>query len=256
MSETEESTRRSDGIQVISRAANVLRSLRDRPEGLSLGQIAERTGLSRSTVQRIVGALVGEGLLMPASPTGGVRIGPEIVALAAHARIDVVEVARDHLKEFAETTGETINLSVLRQNRVVFLDQIVGTHPLRTTFLVGEALPLHCTSNGKACLMLLEDSRARQLLRGELERCTPNSICDADTIMAQVQTARRTHLAYNYEEHCIGICGIGTAFQDKAGTIYALSSPSPVQRFTAKQQELETAILAARDKVMRALGTR
>ena len=51
-------TRRSHGgIQVIARAANVLRSLEDKPDGLSLGQIAKRVSLARSTVQRIVGAL-------------------------------------------------------------------------------------------------------------------------------------------------------------------------------------------------------
>ena len=48
------------GVQVIARAASVLRALENRPEGLSLGQIAKEVGLARSTVQRIVAALAAE----------------------------------------------------------------------------------------------------------------------------------------------------------------------------------------------------
>ena len=56
-------------IQVITRAANVLRSLEGEASGLTLGQIAQRVGLARSTVQRIVDALREEQFLIAASPT-------------------------------------------------------------------------------------------------------------------------------------------------------------------------------------------
>ena len=71
------------GIQVITRAAPILRALHDETAGLSLAQIAERVGLPRSTVQRIVTALSDERLLMTASPDGRVRLGPGLLALAA-----------------------------------------------------------------------------------------------------------------------------------------------------------------------------
>ena len=71
MDQTEIEQDRADsrsGIQVIARAAAVLRALKDAPAGLSLGQIAERLGLARSTVQRIVQALQDERLVIgPAS---------------------------------------------------------------------------------------------------------------------------------------------------------------------------------------------
>src|SRR5438128_2433534 len=94
------------GIQVINRAARILRALRDRPEGLSLGQLAERVDLPRSTVQRIVQALVTERMLMAATPSGRVRLGTEILALAGDSKIDVVEIAHQHLKALSAATGE------------------------------------------------------------------------------------------------------------------------------------------------------
>ena len=56
------------GIQVIARAANILRALEGEGEGLSLGEIAARVDLPRSTVQRIVTALADEQLLIAAAP--------------------------------------------------------------------------------------------------------------------------------------------------------------------------------------------
>src|SRR5258708_923507 len=71
------------GIQVIARAASVLRALEGRPEGLSLGQIAKEVGLARSTVQRIVAALASEDFVTEAQPGHGVRIGPGLARIAA-----------------------------------------------------------------------------------------------------------------------------------------------------------------------------
>jgi len=71
-------------IQVITRAISVLRALEGEPEGLSLGQIGERVGLARSTVQRIVEALRAEQFVIAASPTSGVRLGPALILLAVN----------------------------------------------------------------------------------------------------------------------------------------------------------------------------
>ena len=73
-------------VQVIARAATILRALEDENAGLSLGQIAQRVNLARSTVQRIVAALETEKLVIAATPNGRVRLGPTILRLAASVR--------------------------------------------------------------------------------------------------------------------------------------------------------------------------
>ena len=72
-------TSKIQGTQVISRAADILRVLGEDTSGLSLGQIAKRVELPRSTVQRIVSALTLEGLV---STEKGIKLGPEIHSLA------------------------------------------------------------------------------------------------------------------------------------------------------------------------------
>jgi DNA-binding IclR family transcriptional regulator len=156
-----------NGIQVIGRAAAVLRALKDDPSGLSLGQIADRVALPRSTVQRIVAALQEERLVIASSQGNGVRLGPELHALARAARYNIVDRCRPYLTEMRDRIGETVDLSVLRAGRMIFLDQVQGSHRLRTISSVGEVFPLTTTANGRACLALLPEAEAQSLAFAE-----------------------------------------------------------------------------------------
>jgi DNA-binding Lrp family transcriptional regulator len=153
------------GVQVISRAANVLRALEGEKQGLSLAQIAQRVGLARSTVQRIVDALSEEHFLIAATPTSGVRLGPALTRLAESARVEFDDITRPLLIELSQSVGETVDLSVLKNQGAVFTDQVQGAHRLRAVSHVGETFPLHCTANGKALLSVAESRRLERFLR-------------------------------------------------------------------------------------------
>ena len=88
-------------IQVIARAASVLRALEGEQTGLSLTQIAERVNLARSTVQRIVDALRAEHFVIAATPTSGVRLGPALIRLAASASVDFDLITRPLMVKLA-----------------------------------------------------------------------------------------------------------------------------------------------------------
>jgi DNA-binding IclR family transcriptional regulator len=251
----EDSPDRAGGIQVINRAARILRSVRDEGDGLSLGQIAERVGLPRSTVQRIVHALVAERLLMAASPNGRVRLGMEILALANSSKIDIVEIAHPHLKALSEATGETVDLAVLRKDHLVFVDQVAGSHRLRAVSAVGELFPLHCTANGKACLSLLDDDEIRQRLKNHELKVAGGKIRPLESLIDEVKAIRHSGIAIDEEEHSTGISALGTAFRDLAGTIYAISIPTPTTRFKDSRDRIGPLLLATRDRLRQIVGT-
>jgi DNA-binding IclR family transcriptional regulator len=247
--------RNDNGIQVITRAANILRALRDERDGLSLAQIAERVSLPRSTVQRIVRALVGERLLMAASPAGRVRIGTEVSALASSSKIDVVEVSHRQLVKLAEQVGETVDLAVMRDDHLLFLDQIAGTHRLRAVSAVGEQFPLHSTANGKASLALFTDSEIQQLLKNVRLVNASGKHRTMESLLQEVAEIRTRGLAYDREEHSLGICAIGTAFRDQAGTVYAVSIPVPTSRMGAVEARAGQLLLSVRERLRTLFGT-
>jgi DNA-binding IclR family transcriptional regulator len=237
-------------IRVIARAAVILRSLEDESDGLSLAQIAQRVGLARSTVQRIVDALLEEHLLTAASPTSGVRLGPALVRLAASASISFDQVTRPVMMELSQSIGETVDFSVLKGRAAVFTDQVQGRHRLRTVSAVGESFPLYCTANGKAILSVLSDERVNQLIAQPMPRLTPNTITKRADLIKAIEACRRSGVAVDDEEHTEGISALGTGFIDPLGRAVGLSIPVPTARFKRLRNGLTTKLLAARAQIM------
>ncbi len=243
------STAGSSGIQVIARAAAILRALEDEPQGLSLGQLAERVGLPRSTVQRIVGALASEHLLIAASPGAGVKLGPALVRLASSADVRMERLLRPVLAKLSSSLKETVDLSALKGHEVIFIDQIPGAHRLRAVSAIGESFPLHCTANGKALLSLLSDEKWTRLVTRHLRAFTPYSITHLESLKREVEDCRRSHIAYDREEHTEGITAIGTALLDPLGRPLAISIPVPTTRFARLESRLVTELLRARGEI-------
>lgn len=128
---------RGTGIQVIARAAGILRMLGEHPRGLSLAEIATRVGLARSTVQRIVQALEAEGFVEARGVRGGFQLGPELARLVYRRQIDVVSVARPFLEALSVELSETVALSTLSGDEVTTLDRVVADRVLRVVFPLG-----------------------------------------------------------------------------------------------------------------------
>ncbi|MBI2716615.1 MAG: IclR family transcriptional regulator [Rhizobiales bacterium] len=233
-------------VQVIARAATILRALEEENAGLSLGQIAQRVNLARSTVQRIVAALETEKLVIAATPNGRVRLGPTILRLAASVRSDFIALARPHLERLSEELHETVDLSTVKKDHLVFIDQVVGSQRLRTASAVGETFPLYCTANGKAYLAQLSDAGVEALIGRIYESRTPKTLTRLDALLADLKAVRRNGVAFDREEHTLGICAAGVALQDPLGNSVAISVPVPTQRFQNRQTLIAERLLATK----------
>ena len=249
-----ESRSAGQSIQVIARAASVLRALEGEQSGLSLAQIAQRVNLARSTVQRIVDALRAEQFVIAATPTSGVRLGPALIRLAASASVDFDLITRPLMVKLSQKLGETVDLSVLKGFSAVFTDQVQGAHRLRAVSAVGDSFPLHCTANGKALLGVMPPDHLERFLREPLARLTPSTIVKAGELRAAVDNSRKTGIAFDDEEHTEGICAVGTAFLDPLGRSIALSIPVPTPRFKRMKSTLVKELLNARALIIEALG--
>lgn len=238
----------TQSVQVIARAADILRALKQDNAGLSLGQIAQRVGLPRSTVQRIVNALIAERLVLSSAQGGSLRLGPEIQSLAEAGKIDVAELVRPILRELSEETGETVDLAVLRDNHMVFVDQVVGTHRLRAVSAVGETFPLTTTANGKAVLANLDDEVVAGLAMAEL-RQQENGGRTLAQFLTEIEETRNRGYALDQDEHSDGISAAGIAFADPSGSHFAISMPVPTTRFNRNRDTLIGHLLETRQQI-------
>ncbi len=237
------------GIQVIARAASVLRALGGRPEGLSLGQIAKEVGLARSTVQRIVAALASEDFVAEAKPGQGVRIGPGLARLAASLNSNFTDILHPHLVALRDMLGETVDLSILSGGSVVFIDQIPGQQRLVAMSAIGERFPLHCTANGKAILACFARQDAEKLIDKSLAEHPDYPVADRNALLREIELVQRHHLAFDLAEHAMGISAVGVAVVDPYGRPVAVSIPAPTHRFNAQRALISRTLSDFREKL-------
>ncbi|GGX65911.1 transcriptional regulator [Tateyamaria omphalii] len=235
---------KNQGIQVISRAADILRLLGRETGGLSLGQIAKEVQLPRSTVQRIVAALGSEGFVSTERGDGGIRLGREIQSLALAVSSDMRSRLRPLMEQLSDETGETVDLAVLEGAQMLFVDQIEGSHRLRTVSRIGEYFPLTTTANGRAALACMHRERALTLIRAEHRSRGPYAPPLSD-IIAGIDAIRDGALACDENEHTDGICAMGFAVVDQMGDIFAVSVPVPSSRYDRVKPTLADAVRTA-----------
>jgi DNA-binding IclR family transcriptional regulator len=254
VSSSERTASPNGGVQVIARAAQILRALDGEPHGLSLSQLSERLALPRSTVHRVVTALATEGLLAAASPNGRVRLGPELARLALASRRELRLELRPHLQRLFDRLNETVDCAVLDGDHLRFIDQIAAPHRLRAVSAVGATFPLHCTANGKALLAELSPEEVSRILPTRLRRCTPATVTVRAELVAELERVRVSHVAFDREEHTTGISAAGIAIRDPFGALAAISVPMPTQRFEGREAEIAAALTDARGDILRGLG--
>jgi len=233
-------------VQVIARAAAILRALEKEAAGLSLGQIAQRVNLARSTVQRIVAALEAEKFVIAASPNGRVRLGPALLRLASSVHMDFVALARPFLLKLSNELHETVDLAIIKKDKLIFVDQVVGSQRLRAVSAVGETFPLYCTANGKAYLAQLDDQAIEQLIGRSYEARTPKTLTTLEALLADLRDVRKTGVGLDREEHSLGICAAGVVLRDLLGNHVAISVPVPTLRFQAHQDMIVRRLLATK----------
>lgn len=251
---TTESETRGSGIQVIARAAEMLRLLQAHPGGLSQAEIGDGLGMARSTVSRILNALDCEGLVAARGARGRYRLGPEIARMAASARASVVLELHPYLEELSRELGETVDLSILDGDRATFVDQVVSPHRLRAISAVGESFPLHCCANGKAMLAALSPAERDRVTPSRLVRLTPHTITTPAALRDELDRIQSDGVAYDREEQTEGICAVGAVLAGAPERMVAVSVPVPAQRFYGREAELARALLAWVHRVDAAVG--
>ena len=158
--ETEQARAAGTGIQVIARAGLILRTLGNNPQGLSLAAIAQQADLPRSTVQRIINALVEEQLVEHVGPGGGVRLGPALGQLINQSQTDIITLTKPYLQELSTALQESVCLSALSGDQLYIIDRIVAERELRVVFPIGIGAPAYAVAGGKILLAELPDRKS------------------------------------------------------------------------------------------------
>jgi IclR family acetate operon transcriptional repressor len=214
-------------VQSLDRALSILDVLTFAEEGLSLGAVAARTGLAKSTTHRLLSTLELRGFVSRDPLTGNYRSGLKSVPhLTSSPQIHEI------LAELAAASGETANLGTLAGRDVVYVDRADSPHALRWQLGVGSRVPAYCSGLGKAILSFSAPEIVRWVLADHRRSYTDQTIIDHKALLAELALTRRRGFALDNEEFMDGVRCIAAPVLAGREVAGAISLAGPAFRFT------------------------
>jgi DNA-binding IclR family transcriptional regulator len=191
-------------VRALSRGLRLLEILACHSQGLSLSDVARKTGLAKSSAHRLLKTLILNGYVrQDSSITDYYFASLKLLTLASKLiqDTDLTALARPHLEWLAKTTGETAHLVLLDHDSAVYVGKVESPNPIRMYSQIGHRAPLHCTGVGKAILAYLPDEQQAAALNGQVQRYTANTLTDPDALRAHLRQIRAQGYAIDNGEH-------------------------------------------------------
>jgi len=224
---------------------------------LGVSELAARVNLGKSNAHRLLQTLTELGYVHRDAATGTYRAAIRLWELgtAMLAHIDLRPLALPAMEMLLARTRESVHLSMLDGDEVVYLHKLESPEPVRAYSAIGGRAPACCVATGKAMVAALDPAAQRTLAAG-LRAFTPKSIVDAGAFLREMADIRARGYAVNAGEWQDTVCGVAAPIHDPAGgVIAAIGVSGPAERLRpARFKDLGADVTAAAAAVERALA--
>jgi DNA-binding IclR family transcriptional regulator len=245
-------------VQIVHRIARVLHAFGSQgQEPLGITDLANATGLPKSTTHRLVTALVNEGLLIQDEDSHKYALSLRITALGASILGSnmVRKTARPILMELRDATRESVHLAVLEGMEAVIIDTEDSYFFVRAVNVPGQHLPAHAVSTGKVLLAFQWEPRLREVLaHTTLMRYTEQTITEPRKLLEELTRVRSQGYAISHSELEEGIDAVAApVFDHMNSVVAAVSIGGPSERCLPRRDELVLAVTHAGQQITQAL---
>jgi IclR family transcriptional regulator, KDG regulon repressor len=232
-------------VKAVARALSILEALLHHPSPISITQLSQQLGLYPSSVHRMVDTLKYWGFIEQVPYTQEYTLGLKVVELgmAKLHQLNVFNEATPFLKQIAEQFDETVNLAVLDQGEVVYLDKVESTRIVKAILYPGKRAPFHCTAIGKVLMAFQPKTvRSKIIKEKKLTRYNQNTITDPEVLENELMKIRDSGYALDNGEQVEEVHCVAVPIYDIHGkVIAAISISAPAFRMgTEKKKEIIT----------------
>lgn len=225
-------------VPALYNALKIIELLADSKHGLSLADLTQMCGLSKSTVHYLLVTLERCGYVRKDSRGGRYMAGIKLLAVANAAlhNLALRQRTAPYLFSLRLKTGLGVHLAIYEHQEAMVIAKLDSTEH-RLASWVGKRMDLHCTGIGKAILAHLpQDEREDVIKRYGLARKNDNTLCNRKRLLADLDQVVRLQYALDDEEdelgmRCIGVPIIGPDYRP----IAAVSISGSVSELTSER---------------------
>lgn len=230
----------------ISHCLDLLAALADSGRGLRLTDLAQALDEPKSSVQRLLGHLAGEGWVEQDADTAHYRLTLRMATLGQRhlQAIGITDASQAVLQRLARETRELVRLTIVDNQRLVWIGSAQGAAPgLMYQPEMGHHIVSFATANGKAWLATLNDSDSLRIAmadglgRAKARAATgPNALSSPDALLRDLAGVRKRGFATAIEEAEPGVTAVAVAIVKRgaANTLGTVSVAGPSVRLPPK----------------------
>lgn len=220
------------GVQSVARAFELLRAVAVEPAGIT--ELAARAGLPKSTVARLLSALVKEGAVTRDDEDRLYVIGVGLAELAGaiDASAALATAVKPHLQWLASELGEAAGFSVPTGYTMQYVVQVESPNPVQVRDYTGLTVPMHVGPSGLCMMAQWPAEDLERYLRRPLAAFTPHTIIDPDRIRSRLDDVRAGGHYWIHEEFAEGINSVAApVFASGRRALGAIHVHGPAYRF-------------------------
>jgi DNA-binding IclR family transcriptional regulator len=216
LTELATATESYSSVRSVERAFHIIEILAETREGLTGTDLAQRLGLHRSLVFRLLASLVAAGYVSQQEPGPHYRLNLKLLLLANRflGSLEFSDLFLPILRHLAEQIGEHVELAVVEDNQLVRVARaedhgLVQPGQLQVAYAVGSRPTLHASASGKAWLSELPEDQALSFAYQQgLVSFTEHTITSLEALRQELQRARACGFATCLEEESLGVNAI------------------------------------------------
>jgi IclR family transcriptional regulator, KDG regulon repressor len=213
---------------------------------------------ARTTVHRILYSLEKLGYVEKADVKAHYRLGPKFFELtepAVHFR-RLQSLAKAVMTDLLVRYSETVNLGVLDNGQVAYIEVLQSPSALRIAANPGDRNPVHSTALGKVILAYLPKEEVESIVaQHPLIRMTPKTITQKAHYLEHLASVREQGIAFDLAENVEGVvCAAAPIFDQHGRVVAGLSVSGPASRMESKLSSLREDVRLAGLKISRMLG--
>lgn len=222
-------------VKSADRVMTVMEALsRRRDRRPTLSDLSAELSIPMSSLHGLLRTMQSRGWVETDETGSLYRIGVRALTIgSSYARGDQVVLAVSPVLDWlAEHTGETVHHGRLVGPDIVYLAKRESRFKVRVHSSVGQRIPAHASSLGKAILAAATDEWVLSVLADPLAALTPNTITDRSMLLVDLAVARERGWAVEREESDLGLGCVAVDIPGPPGTCDAISFAVPLLRLS------------------------